>query len=385
MEPLTLVTGAPGHGKTLYAVDVLRKAKSEGLRTFHYGVKDLSPDVAEPLDDMKRWFELPSGSVLVVDECQEGDRFPKRPAHQPPPEWIEKISKVRHFGIRIVLVTQDPRNMDHFVRRLIGVHYHVTRKTGQQWALVHEFRPYADDPRNRQAQKTAQHRIWKYPKDVYALYTSATKHMVKPKVPWKVWALPVLVVLTLIAGWYGVKSIMAIGNHGESDAPALAEPASAVAPGAWPPMVAGPGPGNVERDAWASAEEFATAHTPLLRGVPWSAPVFRQLPVTAVPELYCVVVGELGAQGSRCRCFSEQMTRIDIQFSDCMEAVTRGVYNPYRSVRAGWAGSQQGGASERSASDAAAPSAGAAQGQGGSADRWSHAAPPPVQAFQGIR
>lgn len=382
MEPLTLVTGAPGHGKTLYAVDVLRTAKAEGLKTYHFGIKDLSPDVAEPLDDLQRWFELPSGSVLVIDECQEGDRLPKRPANQSPPAWIEKLSKVRHFGIRIVLVTQDARNIDHFVRRLVGVHYHVTRKTGQAWAVVHEFRPYADDPRSSQAQKAAQHKVWRYPKDAYTLYTSATKHMVKPKLPFKLWLLPVLVVITGILAWFAMGKVSAIGSGGEGNADAAPAPASSSASFG---QVMGGDP-MAERDAWSSPAEFAAAHTPLLPGVPWSAPVFRQLPITTVPDLHCVVIGELDQPGSRCRCFTEQLTRVDVLFSDCVDAVKRGVYNPYR-ARSYSAESRQEWQGGRSASDGALPSAGAAgEGSGGRASgRWSHAAPPPVRAYQGIR
>lgn len=321
MEPITLISGKPGHGKTLRAVQILTEAKAEGLTCFHHGINELDPAFAESLDDLTQWATLPAGSVLVVDECQEAGRFPKRPPHQAPPEWIEKLSKVRHFGIRIILLTQDVRNMDHFVRRLAGVHYHLVNTTGKPFAIEHEFRPAVDNPADSRAQKSAQHRVWKYPAKLYGAYKSSTQHMVKSRLPWRVYALPVLVLFALVTGWYGIKAIDRIGG-GES--------AETVAPSAAAPSTAGAAnmaaltATNQQARGWATADEFAHAHTPLIAGVPWSAPVFAGMPLTTTPDMLCMRIEH------RCRCYTEQLTRLDIDRATCNLAVTRGVYNPYR-------------------------------------------------------
>jgi hypothetical protein len=296
------------------------------LRCYHLNVPELRDDFAElwpgPIEE---WTKLPRGSVLLVDEAH--NVFPKRSPHAKPPEWVAKLAEIRHFGIRMLIVTQDPRDLDSFVRRRVGVHYHVSRKTGHNYAVIHEFRPHSENPRDPRAQKTAQHQIWKYPKDLFGSYKSTTMHMVKPRLPWKFWLLPLLAIVAAYFVWKTYSHLTGMATvPDEVDLSGTAAPSMAQVVGLQQPQ------GEGERNPWRDAASFAEAHTPLLRGVPWSAPIYSSLQPTSVPELYCVIVGDTREWSGTCRCYSEQVTPIDMDNASCRKAARSGVYNPYRSI-----------------------------------------------------
>ncbi|WP_100097333.1 zonular occludens toxin domain-containing protein [Xanthomonas campestris] len=66
-----LVTGMPGNGKTLYAVEFIKKAVEKG-RKVYTDIKGLTLAGIEPAPD--DWRTLPDGSLVVYDEAHK--RFP---------------------------------------------------------------------------------------------------------------------------------------------------------------------------------------------------------------------------------------------------------------------------------------------------------------------
>ena len=66
---ITLITGAPGAGKTSSLVKLLREL-AKGRAIYVDGIPELKvPHL--PLDDANRWPELvPDGSAVVIDEVQ---------------------------------------------------------------------------------------------------------------------------------------------------------------------------------------------------------------------------------------------------------------------------------------------------------------------------
>ncbi len=326
MEPINLVTGNPGAGKTLFAIDLLRKCKAEGLRCYHLNVNGLDPSIAEQWDGpIENWRDLPEASVLLVDEAH--GVFPVRRVNTEVPEHITALAQVRHRGMRIIIVDQDPTTIDTFIRKRVGAHYHLVNRTGFDTARVFSSRSVINNPSSA-SWSTGESDLWKYPKDLYGKYKSASLHIKKRRIPKKFWFLIAAVLVAVVSSIWTISGF--IYRFSVDDEPQAQEPLVPTMnahQGYSVPMIGKSAFSG--HNAWTNADTFAHAHTPLIPGVPWSAPVFQNLPLTTVPDMLCIRIGEV-----RCRCFTEQMTRLDVERSTCYAAVDRGVYNPYRAGQA---------------------------------------------------
>jgi zona occludens toxin len=105
--PVALFTGLPGAGKTAQLVaEIVRLVETEpGRPIFAFGINGLKEGLAIPLTEemLHKWWELPPGSIIAIDECQEdGSNVDQPVALMPkdrglPAAWVQKISKVRHY------------------------------------------------------------------------------------------------------------------------------------------------------------------------------------------------------------------------------------------------------------------------------------------------
>lgn len=122
---ITLITGLPGHGKGLYSLDIVNKLeKSSGRPVYYHNVKDLNLKWHQ-LDKPQEWVNCPEGSIILLDEAWQS--FPLRPNAQIPPDFVAQLATHRHKGYDIFIVTQQPTQLDTFVRKLIDKHFHVVR------------------------------------------------------------------------------------------------------------------------------------------------------------------------------------------------------------------------------------------------------------------
>ena len=73
-----LITGQPGHGKTLRAMQLALEFKGKGRDVYVSGVRGLKTAEAGFIDlpDPTKWMDLPDGAVVVLDECYSA--FPRR-------------------------------------------------------------------------------------------------------------------------------------------------------------------------------------------------------------------------------------------------------------------------------------------------------------------
>jgi Zonula occludens toxin len=174
--PIWLTTGLPGHGKTLRTtLEVEERRVREGRRVYYYGIPELALDWF-PLDEPEKWYKVPDGSIVVIDECQRV--FPCRPAGSAVPEHVSQFETHRHKGLDVVLITQHPNLIDSHVRRLIERHQHVYRPFGLSYAVIMEW-PVATDPQKSGAEKLAQKTRWKLDSSGFKNYKSATVHTIK--------------------------------------------------------------------------------------------------------------------------------------------------------------------------------------------------------------
>lgn len=330
-NPISLITGVPGAGKSLRAVWHGIELAKAGRKVFFYNMDGLDPSKIEADFDatvynvsedftMEKWRELPSGSVLIIDEAHK--YFPVR-QKDAVPSWMVPMTEARHFGIQIILVTQDPRNLDAFVRRLVGEHEHLNRKAGLNGALVRTFQQISENPDDYHAKESASAVPWVYPKKIFDVYKSASLHVIKPKFPKKI--LFAVVLIPLIIGFliYAYMKVTDMGSEPEgNEAPKSQKSALGLN---------NEQEKSVRETAWKDSETFVKAHTPLIPVAPWSAPIYEGTAPTRIPEIYCIASGLEGSKDRSCNCYTEQVTKIrNIPVSVCEQAVKDGIYNPYK-------------------------------------------------------
>lgn len=315
--PITLFTGKPGAGKTAQLVaEILKMQKEEeGRPIFALGINGLRADLAAELtmDQLHRWWELPPGSIVCIDECQEEHLMPRD--RGTPAEWVQRLAKVRHHGMSFLLTTQHPANMSSFVRRLIGRHVHTVRKFQTGVVQRFEWEGCADDPESRAARKQATETVGTLPKEVFDLYKSSQLHTMKKRLPAKVYMF-VVAALVAVAAAIAVpfvlkhaqqKNVDMIHGGGESVTPSTQVAASREA-----------------ADLLLRQNDPGKWMTPRVEGMPWTAPMFDGLSVTAHPRLFCI------AAEDGCICNTEQGTRYAVAQATCRVIATNGVYDPFR-------------------------------------------------------
>lgn len=194
--PITLITGTPGAGKTLYTVRLLvEKIAQEGRHVFHningldlreLAKLGLNPFLIQrcgeegPLD----WFEYPDGSIFIFDEVQR--QYPPRNTMSKVPRHISEYETHRHRGMDFYFVTQGPRLIDRHLHDLITKHVHLYRPFGVKMSQVYTWNLVNPNPNPAQSKSNSVNASFRFPPKLYKLYRSASMHTVKRQIPWKV-------------------------------------------------------------------------------------------------------------------------------------------------------------------------------------------------------
>lgn len=319
---LHLVTGLPGHGKTLFTLAHVEQLRKETGRTVYYhGITDLALPW-EKLADPKLWYELPEGSIIVLDEAYT--TFPKRGSGAAVPKHVELVATHRHKGFDLFLVTQHAHNqLDHFVRGLVGCHYHVRRVFGATRARLTKWERCAN-PDISFEHKDAIKSWFPYPKEVFTWYKSAEIHTHRKSVPWKLLAgVGALVVLLPLLGWGAFSTL--VGNAEEAAADAKA-PAEELDQGS-----ASGGSGGLlgGRRASFTAESFI----PSVPGIPYTAPAWAdEAKPKAAPEITGCGVLKIAGQVT-CKCNDQQGNQVDLDHRTCLAYFARGAFKPSGKAR----------------------------------------------------
>ena len=325
---ITLGTGLPGNGKTLFMLWYIKaKADRERREVYYHNVKDLNAEkVGNWLDfDPTKWMDLPHGSIILIDECQEV--FPKKPNGAQLPAFYEELAKHRHKGFDIFLITQHPTLIDNFVRRLVGQHFHSIRKFGLARATVYEWSACSPSPELPSSQKTAIPMKWKFPAEVFSWYKSAEVHTVKRAIPAKLVLGVLFVVAVPVVGYLMLQAFQERHTvepvHARGNAPgSVANPFG---------QAAGVGPVSVPFDAVADARQYVEMRTPRVAGLPHTAPVYDTLttPVRVPVPAACVVVPSKRS----CKCYSQQATPMAVEFNMCVEFARNGYFQDFDADR----------------------------------------------------
>lgn len=332
---IVLITGLPGAGKTLYALNwVKAKAEKEGRPVYYSGISDLNLPWTEV--DPQHWMGVPPSSIVVIDECQRVFR-PRMHGTGVPP-YVSELETHRHKGIDIVLITQHPMLVDSNVRRLCGLHFHSVRKFGMNASTLHEWASVKENcDKNREG--STRH-DFKYPKASFAWYKSAEVHTHKARIPARVLVLiAVLLGLTFLAWWMYARWQDRIAGTPDSTAePAASAPAFELLK----PRPAG----GSNTAAPLTREEWLKQQEPRVKGLAFTAPVFDTVtqPVRAPYPAACVQ-----SQSKGCRCYSQQGTRLEVPKELC-EGISEGGF--FVSWNDGMQGAVQSAQGHQSAPDA---------------------------------
>jgi zona occludens toxin len=206
---ITVITGTPGAGKTLYAISKLlfpivgtsieyedeHGQKVTAPRTIYTNINGLlldhelvQFDTPEGLRNWHNWAK--PGSLIVIDEFQR--LWNPRPNGAKIPDEISALDTHRHMGVDFILITQNVMNADRHIHGLTNRHLHVRRVANMKLAVVYEWDHCS---RTLQFSKSITKAPWRYDKNVFKYYKSAKAHTTQPrKMPGLVWFLLLAVV-----------------------------------------------------------------------------------------------------------------------------------------------------------------------------------------------
>lgn len=305
---LYLTTGTPGAGKSLWTIATVEARRLREKRpVYYYNIKELALDWnLLTHEQVLRWWELPVGSIIVIDEAQ--DIFPKGSSTQRPPEHADRIAKHRHGGYDIYLVSQHPMKLDANVRKDVEEHRHLMRKFGTHWVTVHLWKGCRDNcDKTRKDSITSE---WRYPKEVFNWYKSAEVHTVRFNVPFKVMLMLLLPVGILAGFWWMFWGRDIVRNQPAPAEAAASKPqsASSGAPGGAVPKSASQGDGRAGYRAPQTVHAYQASYTPRVEGLLHTAPRYDEL---TAPVRVPVVVGcWLTGDGRDGWCITQQGSRV---------------------------------------------------------------------------
>lgn len=338
--PIEVFTGQPGNGKTALMMERLVQEAKEGARPlFAFGIDGLKEGLATVMDDPREWnaknaegeYLIPDGSLIFVDEAWKWFGHLHDAGRQATPKHVLDLAEHRHRGLDFIWTTQQPNQLYPFVRGLIGAHTHVVRRFGTKMIDVFRWGELNEEVKSSAKRDLAQRTTRLLPSAVYGEYKSAEVHTIKPRIPWKVMALPALVVIAGFLAWYAYDFL----RPDHAAARMVGEGSQSASADGTPPRTASSARAEGE-PRWSSASEYAKDHLPRIATMPWTAPVFDDRQARSDPILVCMssLEGQDASGGSRdasCTCLTEQGTAYEMSQPECRTLARRGpVYNPYR-------------------------------------------------------
>lgn len=327
---ITLITGAPGSGKTLYCIDKIIQPLV-GTSVLGTGPEGQAIEYPREIFTNINGLKLPhhmvdaawlsdlatnkqTGAVVVFDEVQRV--WPNRPTGSKKPPAVEYLETHRHDGIDVVLLTQNPQLLDPAVRALVGRHLHMRRVGGIGAAVVYEW----DACSNALNFKSAfTKKGYRYSKRVFQLYESAKIHTKQRRsLPAAVWG--ILIGLGAFA-YFGPKFYQSLEAKASGANPAKA--ASGPSRAASSPLMVDAGKQHGVGQPQLSPKEYRESYQPRMSSMPHTATRYDQvtMPVRAPVPAACIQSKSKG-----CMCWTQDATRLFIPHEQCAAIVANGYF-----------------------------------------------------------
>lgn len=315
---ITIITGTPGAGKTLYTVEKLllpligtsvagvpRRifTNIKGLDAEHELIGSGANEGQPPqlvwqvgkadglwkfegqpggLRDWHLWAK--PGDVIIYDEVQEV--WLPRANGSPVPPDIGKLETHRHMGVDFILITQGINLTERNLAMLCGRHLHVRRVANLPFAIVYEWDSAS---RSLLYSKAMAKEKWRYNRATYKRYKSAQLHTKAPRrIPSVVWMLLFGVGASILGGPMVYDRMAVRFGWKKGEPPAVV----AKAPAKGPETAQGALNADVKAVAPASAAS-----------APEAAPVFAG----------CIAVKQA------CACVDTKGARVDQPLSACLQ------------------------------------------------------------------
>lgn len=201
MSTITLITGTPRSGKTLYAVEQLHKfILADDLRPIYCDIRGITSNVVLPAPD--DWRDVPDGSVIFYDECQFKPIFNAKFRGQS--DIILEMTMHGHRGIDIFFITQGTRYMNTDIFPLVNRHVHVHNsfrsKRGSKLYLWDTVQTNLSKSNLKDAVDVIS---WRYPEHLYDTYISSTVHNKESYLSGRIKkAIGILIALVCVAIYY---------------------------------------------------------------------------------------------------------------------------------------------------------------------------------------
>lgn len=225
---ITLITGTPGSGKSVYAVwHEIKTAIEKGRNVYSCGIPKLTlPAIPMKDEEARSWYKtapkvnpddpdeiallstVEEGSLIVIDEVQRLWR--PTGAGQVSPD-IAALEIHRHHGLDFVVITQHPSLLHRNVRALVGKHIHLRATALGNY--LYEFPEWCENPQTKSARQSCVRSRYRLPKAAFSLYESASLHVKTSKrLPIQYFIFFAILLGVPIGGFLFVKSVMARTN-----------------------------------------------------------------------------------------------------------------------------------------------------------------------------
>lgn len=322
---IRLYTGLPGAGKTAHAVADALEMMKQGRPVFVSNMNGMNIPGAIPFEDPRKWEELPSDAVLIVDEAQRFWRATRTLDIAPE---VLAMETHRHLGIDFLLTTQQPTYLVKHLRGLVGEHTHHLRRTGKS-AQTWTWNGVCEDPDTLSERDRADVSMFVYPSHVFGMYTSTEKDTHKTGIPRKWKFIAVAAVMMLAIFMFGPDYLKkrtletSGGNKATADAPSAEQPGQG-------------GSHSKRKNQPLTVAEYVAQITPRIAAAPHSAPIYDDRDAVSHPEVFCISskAGE-DAQGKQraasVTCLTEQGTRYAMPTGLAIQIARYGpMYNPHK-------------------------------------------------------
>lgn len=302
---ITLITGAPGAGKTAALVSMLAGLGKDRQLWVH-GIPELKVP-HQTLDDPSQWLStVPDGAVVVIDEVQNVWR-PRGPG-QKVPDHVQALETHRHRGLDFYIITQGPNLLDSNVRALCGRHVHL-RDVGFLGRWWYEWPECADQCRTTWKNAPLKKK-YALPKKIFGDYKSSSLH-VKPvrSFPKVVLVLGAAVIGLLFLSWQVFHSIKS--KVAPAPAPVSNEQKTSVQNG-------------IGRGAAVGLVDERVDLVPRLSNRPWTAPAYDALRVVVAMPIITSAI----CVNDQCECY-HQAALLEVESKQCREWAEKRPFNPY--------------------------------------------------------
>jgi zona occludens toxin len=331
---ITLITGAPGSGKTLYCVDKLLQSlvgtvvsgedeSGAVLQIERIIYSNISGLVLPHVLVDRVWLEALQvnrtvGCVVAYDEVQRV--WPNRPTGSKKPPAVEYLETHRHDGIDLILLTQNPQLLDPAVRALVGRHLHVRKLAALPTALIYEWDACSSGLNFKNALKKTS---YLYSRKAFNLYQSARLHTQQTRsLPSVLW----IAVFGLVASFFLIPRFFV--NLTER-AKSTSVPSSALPASFNSAALAAPGerrylsfPASAAPAAMSSSDYLDTLQ-PRYLGLPHTASRYDGI---TVPSTAPVPAACIASKSQGCICYSQTATRLIVPQTTCRNIVAHGLF-----------------------------------------------------------